>query len=130
MGDVRVSAFSNDGKTIVSAHRGPGANVARLWNATTGSLIRTFSGHTRDVTDASLSRNGRIVATASWDGTAKVWNVATGTLVSTTPVSPRKSSQVPGVILALFPYRNENTILTTDDDCYARMYHAATGQPR
>ncbi len=185
MGSINISAFSSDGKSIVTAHRGttygnPSPdheisnkdNTARLWKASDGSLLRTFSGHTDSVTDASLSRNGKILATASFDktaklwdsdngsllftltghtdrvrsirfsfdgslvvtasddGTAKVWNVATGALVSTTATQVSKTSgRIDPAMVALFPYRNSNTVITAYAYGEAKMWNGDTGQP-
>ncbi len=42
------------------------------WVAT-GAEIRTFTGHTHEVTSVGFSPDGTQVLTGSWDGTARLW---------------------------------------------------------
>ena len=46
-------------------------------------LTRTLIGHTRDVIGVAFSSDGTLLATASWDKTARLWDVATGECVRT-----------------------------------------------
>ena len=57
--------------------------VARLWDADTGKLIRTLEGHIDVINRVAFSPDGNLFATASWDGTAKVWQVSSGQLLFT-----------------------------------------------
>ena len=68
-------AFSSDGATVATP---ADHNTAKVWNAATGTAVRTFVGHTDRVTDVAFSRDGTRLATASADHTARVWEVATG----------------------------------------------------
>jgi WD40 repeat protein len=52
--------------------------TAKLWNADTGALVRTFTGHGGPVYSATFSPNGSQVLTGSLDCTAKLWNADTG----------------------------------------------------
>jgi WD40 repeat protein/tetratricopeptide (TPR) repeat protein len=86
----RSVAFSPDGKQLVSA----GGTIIRLWNAATGTLIRTFANqeskvwieeigaptriHQSEVKIVVFSPDGKRVASASADGTIRLWNPATG----------------------------------------------------
>jgi WD40 repeat protein/DNA-binding SARP family transcriptional activator/tRNA A-37 threonylcarbamoyl transferase component Bud32 len=68
-------AFSRDGATVATP---ADHNTAKTWNAATGTAVRTFAGHTDQVTDVAFSPDGTRLATASADHTARVWEVATG----------------------------------------------------
>ena len=46
-------------------------------------LARTLTGHTRGVLGVAFSPDGRLLATASRDGTARVWDPATGDCLRT-----------------------------------------------
>lgn len=48
---------------------------ARLWDTRTNSCVATLLGHDDEVLDLTFDNNGRKLATASNDGTARVWDV-------------------------------------------------------
>jgi WD40 repeat protein len=56
---------------------------AQVRDARSGRLLRTLSGHTRQVGAAEVSHDGRRIVTVSLDGTAKIWDVATGRVLIT-----------------------------------------------
>ena len=63
-------AFSPDGNTIAS---GSSDNSIRLWNANTGTLLRTLTGHTSLVYSVAFSPDGNTIASGSLD-TIRLWN--------------------------------------------------------
>ncbi|HMY75563.1 MAG TPA: AAA-like domain-containing protein, partial [Blastocatellia bacterium] len=72
--NVFQAVFSPDGRFVAGAS----GNVAKLWDTATGQEIRSFAGHTGKVTGVAFSPDGRLLATASFDGKAKLWGVTTG----------------------------------------------------
>jgi len=82
-----------------------GPKVAKLWDARTGQVIRTFIGHKQGITDIAWNTDGRYVATSSYDGTTRVWEVASGrefrTLVSSGKVIAIASSPIEDLLATL-----------------------------
>ncbi len=55
----------------------------KLWDADTGQLLRTFAGHSGEVTSVAFSPDGKQLFSGGSDGTRKLWDVATGNLLVT-----------------------------------------------
>jgi len=70
---VRVHgvAWSPDGRRLTTACAD---GLVREWNAATGALLGSFTGHRDDINWVAYSRDGSRVATASSDGTVRLWS--------------------------------------------------------
>jgi WD40 repeat protein len=68
-------AFSPDGSEIIS---GNGDGTLKLWDASTGELTLTFTGHTRSVHAVAFSPDGSRIVSSSQDQTVKLWDAGTG----------------------------------------------------
>ncbi len=81
---VQAIAISPDGQLIAS---GSNDNNIKLWQLTTGKLLRDFnrwfSGHSSMVDSLAFSPDGQLLASGSWDDTIKLWQVNTGKQIST-----------------------------------------------
>ena len=79
-GPIGRAVYSPDGRRVVTASQD---HSARIWDAESGRLLATLSGHTDAVASAAFSPDGRRIVTAGWDKTACVWDAEIGTLLAT-----------------------------------------------
>ncbi len=56
-------------------------DTAQLWDATTGHLRHTLTGHTSEITDAEFSPNGLDLVTVSYDHTGLIYSARSGRLI-------------------------------------------------
>ena len=54
------------------------APIFYVWDATTGKELRSFVGHTGEVSALAFSADGKLVASGSADRTVRIWDTATG----------------------------------------------------
>jgi WD40 repeat protein/DNA-binding Xre family transcriptional regulator len=57
--------------------------TVKIWNASTGKLLRILSGHTNSVWSVAWSPDGMLLASTSSDRTTKIWQASTGELLRT-----------------------------------------------
>ncbi|HEY3382789.1 MAG TPA: protein kinase [Vicinamibacterales bacterium] len=77
---LRAVAVSADGRVVLG---GGLDNMVHVWDAVSGSVLRSFFGHQAWVTCLALTADGRLALSGSVDDTVRVWNVATGQCLST-----------------------------------------------
>ncbi len=72
--NIYSMAFSPDGNQIAT-----GSDCTLIvWDIIKRKTIRVWNGHSYFVDSVNFSPDGRMLATASKDGTAKIWNIETG----------------------------------------------------
>ncbi|KAG2343246.1 WD40 repeat-like protein [Suillus weaverae] len=71
-GQVRSVAWTSNGKKLIS-----GSGQIRIFDTATWQQIAMLKGHTHLIRAISLSPNGRLLASASVDKTARLWNLDT-----------------------------------------------------
>ncbi len=80
---VNSVSWSPDGKKLASASGswdGKDCTV-RIWDGTTGKVIKACTGHTRSVVSVRWSPDGKKLASASWDKTVRIWDGTTGNFI-------------------------------------------------
>ncbi|MER3588278.1 MAG: hypothetical protein C4322_08850, partial [Mastigocladus sp. ERB_26_1] len=77
---VNSVAFSPDGKIIAS---GSTDKTIKLWDVTTGQVIKTLTGHNNGVFSIAFSPDSKTIASGGADKTIKLWDVTTGQVIKT-----------------------------------------------
>ena len=113
-GGADSAAFSADGRYVATANWD---RKARVWDATTGILVRELSGHTDAVNGAGFSPDGRYVVTASRDYTARIWEADTGTPVR----------EIKGHSSESAAFSRDGKFLLTSSASAAQVWESATG---
>jgi len=67
---ITSMAFSPDNKFLLT---GSADKTARLWDITSGQLLRVFSGHTASVTSVNFTSDGKRIVTTSLDKSVRTW---------------------------------------------------------
>lgn len=78
--DVYTVKFHPAAKHVVS---GGYDKVIRLFDVTTGQLVKTFTGHHLAVTDAIFNGTGNLIVSASKDSSIRFWDVVSGLCIRT-----------------------------------------------
>jgi WD40 repeat protein/serine/threonine protein kinase len=130
---VNSVAFSPDGKTLVSASgdfHGFGKErldrTVRMWDVTTGQVVRTLEGHTSIVFSVAFSPDGRTLASASMDKTVRLWDASTGQVVRTLERHTDKVNTDQVNSVAFSP--DGKTLASASGDNPVRLWDALTGQ--
>lgn len=73
-------AFSPDSGLLASVGEDP---LIRLWDVEGGECIRTFSGHTQNISSVAFLPDGNTMVSGSFDSTIRFWAVHSGALLAT-----------------------------------------------
>jgi eukaryotic-like serine/threonine-protein kinase len=72
--------WSPDGKRFAS---GSNDRSVRIWQAASGTLVATLTGHSDQVTSLAWNLDGSQIATGSRDKTVRIWDATTAELLAT-----------------------------------------------
>ncbi len=96
-------------------------STVRVWDVAAGKELFTLRGHSAWVVSLRYSRDGRHLATCSWDKTVKIWDAASGRELSTLRGHTRT---VHGV--AFSP--DDKIIASGGEDRTIKLWDAASGR--
>lgn len=105
-------SFSNDGQHILTGNYD---TTARLWDSTTGRLLKTFMGHNNSILSTAIASDQQHVLTGSADTTARIWDVTTGQ-------EERYLSGHTGRVLAVAFSPDQQRTITGSSDGTARLW--------
>jgi WD40 repeat protein len=80
-GNVYAVAVSSYGRWIVTGGGGWDSGKLRACEVETG-ILRTFKGHSNEISSIDISADNTRLASGSFDKTARIWNMDTGELVA------------------------------------------------
>jgi WD40 repeat protein len=80
------NVFTPDGRGVLTGYEDGSAD---LWDAASGKLAHTLSGHTRAVRSVAVSGDGRIGMTGGLDETVRRWDLASGKELVAGPAAPQ-----------------------------------------
>ncbi len=115
--DVGSVTFSPDGSQILGSFGIP----MRLWDTTTGELIREFLGHGSYVNSVAFSVDGQLALSSAWrENSFRVWDTSTG-------VELRRFEGHGGVVRAITISDDGRYALSGSDDTTVRVWDLANG---
>lgn len=119
-------AWSPDGKTLAAGGEGSSVLLFDMGSAAPGSLPapRALNGHTGAVHSIAISRDSRLLASASYDHTVRIWQLPAGTPVG----QPLRGhdSEVSSVTFS----PDGHWLATGGWDNTVRIWDVASGQPK
>ncbi len=78
-GKVNSVEFSTDGSRLIAASGISGLfGEASIWDVASGKKLKTIEGHRDTLYDATISPDGKVLATTSYDRRIELWDAATG----------------------------------------------------
>jgi hypothetical protein len=114
----RWVAYSPDGATVLSAHI---ATKLYLWDASNGSLIRAYLGHTGDVQCVAFAADGQRFVSGGTDHRILLWELG-----NLRPVRSIDAPNTTPMSLAFLP--DGGQILSAENDGALRLWNLADGQ--
>ena len=79
---IWTARFSPNNQYVVTSSTD---GTAKLWDAGSGRLLKSFIGHSAAVVSAEFSPDGKKIVTASADNSVKIWDIETGESLITIP---------------------------------------------
>ncbi|MCD4793507.1 MAG: hypothetical protein K8R54_09760 [Bacteroidales bacterium] len=90
---------------------GKSDGTVEFWNYKKNEIIKTFKGHTAEITAVTLNKNDTYLASASKDNTIKLWRIKTGEEV----YSFNRDNSIIVLIKTLIFNDESNTLISIDE---------------
>jgi WD40 repeat protein len=120
-GSAYVSLFSKNDLYVFTGTLGENTDKLQMREIDSKKIVRTFEGHTDVVASLVQSRDGKLLLTASWDGSIRLWDVATG-------LADKKFTGHHGAVhIALFN-TNETGVYSAGADRVIRLWDIKAGK--
>jgi hypothetical protein len=132
-GAVADIQFSRDGQTLVVAAGENGlSGEATLWNTATWTRRQVLTGHRDALYAATLSPQGTLLATASYDREIRTWSVADGNVAEGAEVGPPQLLKVltghNDAVYSLAFHPAGALLASASGDRTVKLWDLATGQ--
>jgi WD40 repeat protein/serine/threonine protein kinase len=119
---VAAVAFSPDGTRAVSASAvSMIVGDIKVWDTTTGKTIRMLPAHLGPVSGVDYSSDGKIIASAGWDGVVRLWDTSTWE-------TRRKLEGHAGYVACVAISPDSRLVASGGEDRTVRLWDAATGK--
>ena len=119
-GETYFPQFSRDGQLVVSANT-IGSHGFAISQITAGGTPAVELKHNSIGTAARFSPDGRTLATASWDGSARLWDARTGAALAA-PLHHH------GIVLSVGFSPDGLRLITASRDQFTRLWDVASGK--
>ncbi len=115
-GSAYQSLFSRNDLYVFTATLKEGTDRLQMREVDTQKIIRAFEGHTDVISSLQLSKDGKRLLTASWDGSIRSWDIATG-------LTEKKLVAHQGAVHAAIYNLAENSIFSAGADRIIRKWN-------
>jgi hypothetical protein len=116
-GEVWSAMFAPDGRHMLTI----GGNDAELWDVESRKPVIRYSPHGA-VASAAVSADGKLIATGSWDHSAKIWDANTGHAIR--KLEGGHTANINSVEFS----SDGHELLTASDDNTAMLWNVDTGK--
>ncbi|ABU59539.1 WD40 domain-containing protein [Roseiflexus castenholzii] len=118
-GKITSLAWSADSTLLASGASDD--NEIRIWDVSTGRVVRRLSGHTGWIRSIAFAPNGTLLASGSTDQTVRIWDAATGQLLATLS---GHTGFIGGVVFS----PDSTTLASASRDGSVRLWDVASGR--